>query len=133
MSVSWAGNARDEKAFQEADFLLFHTNGRTPEAVHDEIASMRRVGGFGKPLMINEDGVSVFNIWAAAEERVRQRGFSQLCISAGLENHGARRLYERFGFREIGQPYDDRWSYVNPQGETVHMVERVVDLMKDLT
>ncbi len=70
VSVSWAGNARDEKAFQEADFLLFHTNGRTPEAVHEEIASMRRMGGFGKPLMINEDGVSVFNLWAAAEERV---------------------------------------------------------------
>lgn len=70
---------------------------------------------------------------AAAEELVRQRGFSRICISAGVENHGARRLYERFGFQEIGQPYDDEWSYVNTQGETVLMEERVVDLMKDLT
>ncbi|HYP14785.1 MAG TPA: hypothetical protein VEQ63_12730 [Bryobacteraceae bacterium] len=70
VSVSWAGSARDEKALKAGDFLLFHTNGRTPEQVHEEIAAMRRLGGFDKPLMINEDGVSTFNLQAAVEERV---------------------------------------------------------------
>lgn len=31
---------------------------------------MRRLGGFDKPLMINEDGVSTFNLQAAVDERV---------------------------------------------------------------
>lgn len=70
VSVSWVSSARDEKALRVADYLLFHTNGRTPEQVHDEIASMRRLGGFTKPLLINEDGVSTFNFQAAANERV---------------------------------------------------------------
>lgn len=70
VSVSWVGGMRDERALKAADFILFHTNGRTPEAVHEEIATMRRLGGYDKPLLINEDGVSTFNLRAAADEHV---------------------------------------------------------------
>jgi hypothetical protein len=52
------------------DYVMFHTNGRTPEEVHEQIAAMRRWAGYSRPLLINEDGVSTFNLRAAIEERV---------------------------------------------------------------
>ncbi len=70
VSVSWVSGLREERALRLADYILFHTNGRTPEGVHEEIATMRRLSGFQKPVLINEDGVSAFNLHAAVGERV---------------------------------------------------------------
>lgn len=70
VSVSWIAGLRDERAFKIGDYILFHTNGRTPESVHEEIAAMRRLGGYDKPVLINEDGVSSFNLHASVQERV---------------------------------------------------------------
>jgi ribosomal protein S18 acetylase RimI-like enzyme len=68
-----------------------------------------------------------------AAQVARQRGCHTLCLSVGVDNQGAKRLYERCGYRAVGQPYDDIWHYVNSAGETVRVVETVIDMKKDLT
>ena len=75
VSTSWAGGLKEGSeqigaAVKEMDYILIHTNGQTPEQVRETIARSRRLGGTGRPLLINEDGVSAFNLQAAAEERV---------------------------------------------------------------
>ncbi len=75
VSTSWAGglqarSQRAEAAVKEMDYILIHTNGKTPEQVRETIAASRRLGGTDRPLLINEDGVSGFNLQAAVEERV---------------------------------------------------------------
>jgi hypothetical protein len=69
VSISWVSRASDTRALRLADFTLFHTNGRTPEAVQDEIQQFRRLAGYDKPVLINEDGVSAFNLHYAVRER----------------------------------------------------------------
>jgi len=59
-----------EPAMQAVDYVMFHTNGRTPEDVHQSIFDMRRWLGYNRPLLINEDGVSPMNLHAAVQERV---------------------------------------------------------------
>jgi ribosomal protein S18 acetylase RimI-like enzyme len=46
----------------------------------------------------------------AAHEDARDRGLTRLALDTGLQNHGARRLYEAYGFgeREIVRAPDDR-------------------------
>ncbi len=75
VSTSWAGgiqarSGRAEAAVRAMDYILIHTNGRTPEQVHETIATSRRLAGYDRPLLINEDGVSTFNLQAAVDERV---------------------------------------------------------------
>jgi hypothetical protein len=75
VSMSWSGGimprgSKGERALRMVDYVLFHTNGRTPEEVHADIQQMRRWLGYERPVLINEDGVSTFNLHAAVEEKV---------------------------------------------------------------
>jgi hypothetical protein len=75
VSMSWSGGimprgSRGEAAMRAVDYIMFHTNGQTPEEVHQTIQSMRRWLGYDRPLIINEDGVSTFNLHAAVQEHV---------------------------------------------------------------
>jgi ribosomal protein S18 acetylase RimI-like enzyme len=69
----------------------------------------------------------------ACETQARARGFEQIGIAVSLENHGARRLYERKGYHPSGVPYEDHWDYINARGELVVMREVVCDLIKNLS
>jgi len=73
ISMSYVGNlpTPGSRAFQSlsaVDYILIHTNSRLPEEVHTAIQSWRRLAGYDRPLMINEDGFSTFNLHAAVEE-----------------------------------------------------------------
>jgi hypothetical protein len=73
VSMSWSGGimprgSRGEAAMRAVDYVMFHTNGQTPEQVHQSIQAMRRWLGYSRPVMINEDGVSTFNLHAAVQE-----------------------------------------------------------------
>lgn len=73
VSMSYVGNlpAPAGKAFQglrAADYILIHTNSRLPEEVHTSIQAWRRLAGYDRPLMINEDGFSTFNLHSAVQE-----------------------------------------------------------------
>jgi ribosomal protein S18 acetylase RimI-like enzyme len=66
------------------------------------------------------------------EKIVRAEKHPQVSLAVALENKGARRLYERLGYRVTGTPYDDTWSYIDAHGQTVEVSELVTDMMKDL-
>lgn len=73
VSMSWSGGimpqgSRGDAAIRAVDYVMFHTNGQTPEEVHQTIQAMHRWAGYDRPFMINEDGVSTFNLRAATEE-----------------------------------------------------------------
>ncbi len=87
VSMSWlagipARGSRSEAALQAVDYLMIHTNGQTPEQVHESIAAFRRWEGYERPLLINEDGVSAMNLQAAVEERAGWGFYDQ-----GLNNY----------------------------------------------
>jgi hypothetical protein len=75
VSMSWVGGStrrgsRVDMAMRAVDFVMFHTNGQTPESVHDSIHAMKQWAGYDRPVLINEDGVSTFNLQAAVQEHV---------------------------------------------------------------
>lgn len=67
-----------------------------------------------------------------SESVVAARGFDKAGLSVNVENQGARRLYERLGYRLLGDSYLDSWQYVDARGELVTVEEHVVDLVKQL-
>ena len=50
-----------------------------------------------------------------AEKDLAQRGFQWITLNVGRDNPGARRLYERLGFRVVANE-PGRWSYQDDQG-----------------
>jgi hypothetical protein len=75
VSMSWVGGvlrrgSRGDLAMRAVDYVLFHTNGQSPESVHESIRAMRQWAGYDRPVLINEDGVSTFNLQAAVQEHV---------------------------------------------------------------
>ena len=75
VSMSWSGGimprgSRGDAALRAVDYVMFHTNGKTPEGVHETIHAMRAWTGHDRPVIINEDGVSTFNLEAAVQEHV---------------------------------------------------------------
>lgn len=51
------------------------------------------------------------------EELAWVRGFRRVGLGVGLGNEGARRLYDRLGYRSAGTPsYVDRWEEPRPDG-----------------
>jgi hypothetical protein len=63
-----APGSRESVALKAVDYILIHTNNRSPEGVREYIRSTRASAGSDRPLLINEDGVSAFNLIAAAAE-----------------------------------------------------------------
>lgn len=58
----------------------------------------------------------------AAEEAIAARGYAWATIAVAKDNAGARRLYERLGYRTFGED-DGCWSYTDPDGERHHVNE----------
>lgn len=87
VSFSWTGplpspGSAADAAFRQADFVMFHTNGKTPEEVSETIDRFRSRFGNDRPLLINEDGVSAPNLQAAVEKHVGWGYYDQ-----GLNNY----------------------------------------------
>ncbi|SNS64786.1 Acetyltransferase (GNAT) family protein [Asanoa hainanensis] len=59
-----------------------------PMLVHLEVVSVLRGRGYGTALV------------GAAEDLVRSRGYARVVLGVGIDNPGARRLYERLGYAE---------------------------------
>lgn len=66
-----------------------------------------------------------------AEAYVMERGFSWTTIAAAKDNEGARRLYERLGYRVFGED-PGQWSYVDHEGRTRFVAEPCWTLEKAL-
>lgn len=55
----------------------------------------------------------------AAEEQLKELGFSFAEITTDVHNEDARRLYESRGYIQTGTRFDE-WDYTTPEGEFVH-------------
>lgn len=68
----------------------------------------------------------------AAEAALRARGFRWAVIAAGKDNPGARRLYERLGYRAFAED-PGIWNYVDHTGARQSVAEPCWVMEKSLT
>jgi ribosomal protein S18 acetylase RimI-like enzyme len=68
----------------------------------------------------------------AAEELVRARGFDRIALDVDLENHAARALYAKLGYRERGTPPSRHVGTILLRGEPFSFDVMLLDLIKDL-
>lgn len=66
-----------------------------------------------------------------AEDILAGKRYDGVSIAAAKENPGARRLYERHGYRVMSEDHG-RWNYVDHEGKTRYVVEPCWILEKDL-
>jgi len=92
VSFSWIGvppprGSRANDALRAVDYVLTHTNHRSAEGVHQYIQAMRAAVGYDRPVLINEDGISSFNLQAAIEEHAGwgyyDQGLNNACGNNG--------------------------------------------------
>jgi ribosomal protein S18 acetylase RimI-like enzyme len=65
------------------------------------------------------------------EDDLHYRGFSGVCLNVSQDNSGARRLYERLGYRVVSvEP--GRWSYIDDQGRRQDVHEPAWRMEKEI-
>ena len=102
-----------------------HWNGKPTHPQIPDIQSVRvhpdlRGQGLGSRLL------------AECEKLVAARSHPQVSLSVALDNHAARRLYERLGYNVVGEKYSDVWFYADAAGQAVRVEETVWDMVKNL-
>lgn len=65
------------------------------------------------------------------EEDLWKRGFRQVTLNVGKDNHAARRFYSRLGYLVIGSDAG-RWSYIDDRGKRMNMHEPAWRMVKNL-
>ncbi len=130
--AQWQGHCDDHVCVLIADFNNFpigqaaiHWKGKPTHPHIPDIQSLRVFPAF--------QGMSIGSrLLEACERVVRERGFQQVSLAVGTQNGRARALYERLGYKAIGDVYTDTWHFVDARGEVQHMSEDVIDLVKNL-
>jgi ribosomal protein S18 acetylase RimI-like enzyme len=100
---------------------------------HPELADgIVRAYVFGfrvKPQYRNQGiGTQIMN---TIEDDLSIRGFQQVTLNVGQDNHNARRFYERLGYIVVGTD-PGYWSYIDDQGRRIDMHEPAWRMVKDL-
>ena len=67
----------------------------------------------------------------SAESLLSGHGYNIAELGVAKDNNGAKRLYERLGYRVVGDNIE-KWDYITLKGETVHVVEHEWILRKPL-
>jgi ribosomal protein S18 acetylase RimI-like enzyme len=119
-----AGEYEGQKDFPIGQAAIFWQGKPTHPQIPD-IQSLRvhphfRGAGIGSRLV------------RACEEYSRRKGHERISLSVALDNHRARRLYERLGYVVAGPNYSDVWFYTDAKGQTVRVEETVLDMIKEL-
>jgi ribosomal protein S18 acetylase RimI-like enzyme len=70
-------------------------------------------------------------IMRTIEDDLKIRGFQQVTLNVGQNNHNARRFYERLGYIVIGAD-PGYWSYIDDQARRIDMHEPAWRMVKDL-
>ncbi len=73
-------------------------------------------------------GTKMMNI---VEEDLTKRGFRQITLNVGQENHAARRFYDRLGYVIVG-PDPGQWSYIDDKGKRQDVHEPAWRMIKHL-
>ncbi|MEV0719805.1 GNAT family N-acetyltransferase [Asanoa sp. NPDC050611] len=93
-----------------------------PMLVHLEVLSVFRNRGLGTSLI------------RAAEDLVRARGHARISLGVGIDNPGARRLYERLGYAEWAHgTIATGYHWVGGDGVPRWFPETITMLVKSLT
>ena len=64
------------------------------------------------------------------EEESRSRGLGGVYLEVSIENHGARRLYERLGYEPDGKPFLNSYFRYDEEGTREEVIETLVRLVK---
>ena len=130
--AAWQGHQSGEMTFLVADLggfpigqVVILWDGKLSHPHFPDLQSLRvhpafRGLGIGSRLI------------EAAEKVCAERGFARIGLSVGVDNPRARKLYEKLGYQSQEMIYDEEWSYIDQNGREIHVVERVLDLAKDL-
>lgn len=130
-AAQWRNHCEETVRVLVADFNNFpigqvavHWHGKPTHPLVPDVQSLRVLGAFR--------GLGIGSLLLeCAENVVRERGFAQISLSVALDNGRAHSLYERLGYSVFGEIYNDQWHYVNARGETCHVVEPVLDMVKN--
>jgi ribosomal protein S18 acetylase RimI-like enzyme len=100
---------------------------------HPELADgIERAYIFGfrvKPEYRNQ-GIGT-RIMCTIEADLSKRGFHQVTLNVGQNNHNARHFYERLGYSVVGAD-PGYWSYIDDLGRRIDMHEPAWRMVKDL-
>jgi len=128
----WKQHGRGEVCVLVADLNAFpighaaiHWHGKPTHPLIPDLQSVRVAPGF-RGLGIGS------RLIEAGEKIITARGIKQVSLAVGVQNENARRLYERLGYRVMGEPYNDAWQYIDARGEVVRLEEAVLDMVKNL-
>ncbi len=128
----WHRHEHDEMALLVADLsgfpigqIVILWRGKVSHPHFPDLQSLRVHPAF-RGLGVGTRLIEAAEIFCAA------RGFDKVGLSVGLDNPHARRLYERLGYESQEIIYDEEWSYTDQKGHEIHVIERVLDLVKPL-
>jgi ribosomal protein S18 acetylase RimI-like enzyme len=65
------------------------------------------------------------------EDDLKGRGFKQVSLNVGQDNHAARRFYERLQYKMVGSD-PGQWSYIDDHGKRRDVHEPAWRMIKDL-
>lgn len=128
----WLQHQIGEREVLVADFngfpiaqVALHWGGKIAHPGIPDVQSLRVMPAF-RGLNIGT------RLLEACENEVLQQNGNRIGLAVALNNGAARRLYERLGYVVDGEPYDDKWDYLDARGQKINVVERVVDMLKTL-
>jgi ribosomal protein S18 acetylase RimI-like enzyme len=123
--VAWQG----EKA---VGYGLLHWAGPRDTEIAARLPGCPEIFMLGVPEILRSQGIGSL-LLTGLEEIAAERGFTRVGLGVALDNHRARRLYERAGYGRVGAPlYIDRWHWVDSSGQTHIEEDRCEFLVKPL-
>ena len=103
-------------------------NGNRPELANGTTRAY--LYGFRVQPQYRNQGIGT-KIMQAIEDDLKQRGFLQVTLNVGQDNHDARRFYERLRYFVVDSD-PGRWSYIDDKGKRRDMHEPAWRMIKDL-
>lgn len=102
--------------------------GNRPELADGTVRAY--IYGFRVQAQFRNQGIGS-RIMHTVEDDLRTRGFQQVTLNVGKDNHDARRFYDRLGYLVAGED-PGRWSYIDDKGIRRDMHEPAWRMVKDL-
>lgn len=102
--------------------------GSRPELADGAVRAY--VYGFRVRPLYRNQGIGT-RIMVTIEQDLFSRGFRQVTLNVGKDNHDARRFYDRLGYNVIGSD-PGRWSYIDDKGKRRDMHEPAWRMLKKL-
>jgi ribosomal protein S18 acetylase RimI-like enzyme len=121
----------EERAPEVVGSCLVHWDGPTDDVVREAFPDCVEITSLHVVAAARGRGAGQMMI-AAAERAAAARGRTTIGIGVEDGNDGARRLYERLGYRPSNVAYVVEYDHLGDDGELMHAVERCTFLVKSL-